>query len=350
MVTIGTTDVFERDYMQRFRAFAGQFGEFVSYERDRGARDIGLHLTHKLASGAERLSTALCWFQMKGIMASTLTKPAFEAAKTVKLSLDVVHLQYWFLQPTPTYLVVYIQSADKFLIVNIQEHVEKKWGKSILSLPQKTTTIDISTSSILDEQAFRIILTRSDIEEWAKALDTDKNSARVCRRDYDLIWHFGTAKQRNVIHRVVFWDWQSKTRSQFYIEERAKSAASEWRVLREHWQYMMAVWHLEEAYPYLEFFDVRPSEEEDQQDGPFGWEEDDDEDPEVPDVVLANGDRVSGVNCSYEYFLYTFGARLNKLGKALYESVVALEKAKLIEITSGKSEWISVAPWHSRAV
>ena len=192
-------------------------------------------------------------------------------------------------------------------------------------------------------------MTRSDIDEWAKALDTDKESARVCRRDYDLIWHFGTAKQRKVLHRVVFWDWQSKTRSQFYIQERTKAESSKWEDLREHWQYMMAVEDLESAYPYLEFFDVRPKEEE-EQDRRYGWEEDEDEDPEVPDVVLANGDRVSGVNCAYEYFLYTFGARLNKLGQALYQSVVALEKAKLIEITPGKREWISVAPWHGRSV
>ena len=81
MLQIGITDAFERDYMQRFRALAGKFGEFVFYERDRGARDIGLHLTHKLASDKERMSTAFCWFQMKGVMAETLTDKQFEKAK-----------------------------------------------------------------------------------------------------------------------------------------------------------------------------------------------------------------------------------------------------------------------------
>jgi hypothetical protein len=350
MLTIGSTDAFERDYMQRFRMFAGQFGEFVSYERDRAARDIGLHLTHKLASGRERLSTALCWFQMKGIMASTLPRKTFENASVVKLSLDVVHLRYWFLQPVPTHLVVYVQSAETFLVMNIQELVEKRWGKSILGLQQKTATVEVPTSSLLDEQAFRIILARSDIDEWAKALNTDKESLRLCRRDYNLIWHFGTAKQRNVLHRVVFWDWQTKSRSQFYIQERVKSQASMWEDLREHMQYMMAVEDIEGAYPYLEFFDIRVAEEEIEKDGPLGQEDDEDEGPEAPEVVLANGDRVSGVNCAFEYFLYTFGARLNKLGQALYQSVIALEKARLIEITHGKSECISIAPWHGRAV
>ena len=51
MIIVGKTDAFERKYMGKFRHFAGQFGEFVNYENDRGARDIGLHLTHRLQSG-----------------------------------------------------------------------------------------------------------------------------------------------------------------------------------------------------------------------------------------------------------------------------------------------------------
>jgi hypothetical protein len=72
-VTIGAQDVFERVYTRRFRAIVAEFGEFVSYERDRLTRDIGLHLTRKVDSGAEVPSTALCWFQLIGVMASTLS-------------------------------------------------------------------------------------------------------------------------------------------------------------------------------------------------------------------------------------------------------------------------------------
>lgn len=81
MIVVGKTDAFERKYMEKFRAFASDFGEFVNYEHDRGARDIGLHLTHPLSSGKERVSTALVWFQMKGVMATTLPANEFEKLK-----------------------------------------------------------------------------------------------------------------------------------------------------------------------------------------------------------------------------------------------------------------------------
>ena len=107
MAVVGQNDAFERRYMEKFRAFASEFGEFVTYERDRGARDIGIHLTHKLRSGQERMSSALCWFQMKGIMAKRLSVDSFESGSHITLSLQVTHLRYWFLQPMPTYLAVY---------------------------------------------------------------------------------------------------------------------------------------------------------------------------------------------------------------------------------------------------
>lgn len=343
MLQIGITDAFERDYMQRFRALAGKFGEFVFYERDRGARDIGLHLTHKLASDKERISTAFCWFQMKGVMAETLTDKQFEKAKNVKLSLDVNHLRYWFLQPTPTYLVVYVQSVDKFLICNIQAYVASKWGRAILTLDQKTVTVEVDGSSELDDQAFGLILTKSDIDEWAKALDTDDESAKLCRRDYDLIWHLGTSDSRNVCHRVIFWHWQSKTRSQFYFQEQSASPESEWTNLRGHWQHMMGVEDLEHTYPYIEFFSLERDGEY------FSWL-DDGSDYDVPDVELSNGDVVSGVNCLDEYFEYLLGAKLNTLGQDLFESVLVLQQVGLLEITQGKQDLLSVAPWHSRAV
>lgn len=344
MIEVGVTDVFERHYMQKFRHFAGRFGEFIAYERDRGARDLGLHLTHKLTSGKEKLSSALCWFQMKGVMASSLSEKDFETAKEVKLALDVNHLRYWYLQPMPTYLVVFVESADTFLITNIQDYVAKTWGKSILELDQKTTTVTVSGASILDDQAFNLILVKSDIEEWAKALEADKDSMRLCRRDFDLIWRFGTAQARVVKHRVVFWDWQSKTRSQLYIQEQSAKEGGKWKNLREHWQYMMNVFDLEDTYPYLEMFSL-----DDESDEYWGWDDEESE-AEAPAVQLKNGDCIFGKNCSYEFFEYAFGARLNEMGEQLFESVGALGKIGLIKFTPEKQEGISVAPWHHREV
>lgn len=338
MLEIGVTDAFEREYMQKFRHLAAGFGEFVTYERDRGARDVGLHLTHKLSSGKERASSALCWFQMKGIMAGSLSEQNFKVSKHLKLSLDVNHLKYWYLQPMPTYLVVYVESANTFLVMDIQKYVDNRWGRDVLRLGQKTATVSVPTESVLDRQAFQLLLVKSDVREWAKALGTDEDAARRCRRDYVLIWHFGTAEARAVEHRVKFLDWQSKTRSQFYIKE-AGIGSQDWKVLREHWQYMMSAEDLEGSYPYLEFCTI-----EDESDD--WW----DDENEGPVLALSNGEIVKGEDCSGEFFEYKLGARLNDLGRELFKLVEALVEMGLVEVTPGEARLISVAPWHRREV
>lgn len=337
MIVVGKTDAFERKYMDKFRSIATDFGEFINYEHDRGARDIGMHLTHKLSSGKERLSSALIWFQMKGKMASSLSLEEFESSNEISISLDVKHLRYWYLQPMPTYLVLYIESADQFLILNISEYVRERWGRDILTSDQGTATVKVPRDSKLDKQAFMLILEANDLEEWKKALGNNDDNIDVCYRDYDLIWHLSTAEERKVEHSLEFWDWQSKTRSQLYIYETSDEGKE---VLREHWHFMMNIHQLEDAYPYMELYS---KEEKDD-----WW--DDEEDNEVPDIVLANGDVVSGVNASCEYFAYEFGVRLNEVGKEMFEWVKFLVEVNLIEITPGKSEFVSFAPWHGRAV
>lgn len=341
MIIVGEKDVFERMYMEKFRAFASSFGEFVSYEHDRGARDIGLHLTQRFNSGKERLSSALCWFQMKGVMESTLSKVDFNQMTLLKISLKVEHLRYWLVQPMPTYLVVYIESADVFLILNIQKYVSEKWGREIFKLGQKTISVEIPKESILDKQAFRLILQESDVDEWTKVLGAKEEEIKVCRRDYDLIWHLATAEKRCVEHQIRFMDWQSKARSQFYIQERPKGTAEKWHTLREHWQYMMDVFDLEELYPYVEFYAHEPDDDL--------WY-DEDEYKEAPDWVLDNGDVVFGADACGEYFEYIANMRLNDMGKQMYELVCILEEIGLIEISQGCSEYVSVAPWHGRKI
>jgi len=342
MITVGKTDVFERKYMEKFRAFASKFGEIVNYERDRGARDIGLHLTHKLKSGKERLSSAFLWFQMKGIMESTLSEEQLNDLSEVKISLEVPHLRYWYNQPLPTYLVLYIECSDLFLILNIQDYIEKKWSRDIFKLDQKTATVAVPKHSTLDEQAFKLILTKADIDEWKKVLGGGDEDTRICQRDYDLIWHLSSAEERNVAHRIIFWDWQSKNRSQFYIKEKGPEDKN-WHTLREHWEYSMSVDDLEDAYPYIEFYSLHDGDD-------IFEEEIFEEDPEVPPLNLSNGDVVFGTNCSWELFKYEMGVRLNALGLDMYSWVNKLSEIGLIEISPGKSEIISVAPWHGRLI
>ncbi len=355
MLKIGSTDAFERRYMGRFRSLASDYGEFVFYERDRGARDIGLHLTRMRASGGEVLAGPLCWFQMKGLMAASLSIEDFKRSPVVKVPLSVAHLRYWLLQPVPTYLALYVESADQFLILNLTRYVEERWGTSILTLAQGEATVEVPRGSLLDDQAFDLIMAESDRAQWAKALGSDEETAGACRKDYNLIWRLGTATERGVEHRVVFWDYQSKTRSQFWFQERNSAPGAEWVDVREHWQFMMEALELQHAYPYVEFCRlddvIGPTASEAafiQRGRPWLAGERLLGDP--PPVVVANGDVVEGFNFVDEYFRYHFGARLNALGRDLFDSVDFLREIGLLEIDTTRKETLSVAPWHGRSV
>lgn len=345
MLHIGKNDGFERRYMEKFRVFASQFGEFVKYEHDRGARDIGLHLTHKLKSGQEQMSSALCWFQMKGIMASTLSKTEFENQDSISISLEVKHLKYWYLQPMPTYLVVYIESVDDFFILNIQKYIEKNWGKEILRLEQKNATIHLSTISKLDHEAFRKILIMSDVEEWKKVLESNGNNVWFCRRDYNFIWDLGTAESRHVKHFTLFREWLTKCRGELYVIEQSVQEEVEPKILREHWQHFMTWDDIETQYPYAEFYALENIEAEESFRYSKNYEYD-----KTTKKILSNGDLVYGKNFFDECIEYYLGIRLNELGKEMFSWIETLISVGLLEITSGQHEYISIAPWHLREV
>lgn len=342
MPLVGKTDAFERKYMAKFREIASRFGEIVQYENDRGARDIGLHLVEQRRSGAERVSAALIWFQMKGVMNETLPLEEYKQLESVGIRLSTAHLRFWFLQPMPTYLVVYIECADQFLVLNLHNYIEERWGRGVLDLEQETVTVTVSKESPLDRQAFKLLLEHSNFDEWKKALDAEDAELRLCIRDFNLIWHFGTAVGRNVDHRIVFWDWQSKTRAQLFIQERSREPDSDWITLREHWQYMTNVDELQEMYPYLEYF------ADDEREDELSWEED--EDFPFIRLELPNGQTVFGEEAGGEFINYEFGVRLNGLGVRIFENVQVLERVGLVEIEEGRSELVSTAPWHARDV
>ncbi|MDT0501760.1 MULTISPECIES: DUF4365 domain-containing protein [unclassified Halomonas] len=328
--------------MAKFRNLAANFGEIVQYENDKGARDIGLHLTEKRKSGSERVTAALIWFQMKGVMKETLPQEKYERAEFVRVRLMTAHLKFWFLQPMSTYLVVYVESVDQFLILNLQRYVEDRWGRDILYLEQETAIVEVSKDSPLDEQAFSLLLERSNLDEWKRALDAKDEEVRLCIRDYNLVWHFGTADVRDAEHQIIFWDWQSKTRAQLFIQERLIEAGSEWVTLREHWQHMSNVDDLQDMYTYLDFF------ADDECEGELSWDEG--EDSPFIQLELQNGQAVYGEDCGGEFISYEFGVRLNDLGQRIFEQVQVLERIGLIELKEGSGEFVSTAPWHARDV
>ena len=343
MAIIGYTDAFERKYTEKFRVIAAEFGEFVGYDRDRGVRDIGIHLIHRLRSGKERVSGAFCWFQLKGITSKRLSRDTFSKSSHVSVRLAVGHLRYWFLQPIATHLAVYIESTDIFLVLNLQQYVTDRWGKDILTLNQKTATVRVSTGSTLDHQAFNLILIQGDLSEWGKVLECEEDSLRLCRRDFRLIWRLGTAGVRKVEHRVVFRDWQSKLRSEIYFQEREVESEEEWLEVRGHLEYRMHILELETAYPYLEFMPLDDCSEN-------GWWEDHEGDFEYPNFEMSNGQKIYGDDAAGEYFEYRIAVMLNSLGHELFESVRLLTSLGLGEERLDEPEFISVAPWHGRHV
>jgi hypothetical protein len=347
MVIVGKEDEFEHWYREKFRSFTAQFGQFVEYERDIATRDIGLHLTEPLTSGGAKLTTCLCWFQMKGIMAETLSKQEAKAAATFNCRMKVEHLRFWFLQPMPTYLALYIESLDRFFILNLQRYIEDTWGRDILSLGQKTAAVEVPASSILDEDALGLIMREGTAQEWVKAMSADESHIRLCQRDYMIIWRIGTAAERKVKHRFEIYDWQSKTRGEVHIQERGKDDIDQWTTVRNHWQFMLSAEGVEEMYPHLHF----TANEEDDDDGYGGCDVFGDDDEEYrPTFRLQDGQVVSGEDCAGEFHLYYIVPELNELGRALFELIRTLMKIKFIDIKDKPGEFISIAPWHARHV
>jgi Domain of unknown function (DUF4365) len=350
MLIIGKTDSFEQGYMAKFEQFASHHGVFVKYERDRAARDIGLHLTKDLKSGQKQVTNSLVWFQMKGVMATTLTKEQFEKAKVVKLSLDVEHLRHWFLDKEPTHLVVYVESVDTFLVMNLQDYVTEMWGKDILTLDQKTATIEVPSSSVLDKQAFDILVSFADMAQWAKALGADPADMKLLRRDSNLVNTLGTAEERNVEFGLLYRKWLSKMRDELCVAERPAGFDGDigdgWKVIHQHWEFGGI--DLENSYPYLDLFALEDYEPETITNR---WgEEELVEDGET--ITLRNGDEVFGPNAANEYCEFVIGAVLNEYGKKLFDYVQTLLKLGLLELRDSDEggTFVSVAPWHSRMV
>jgi hypothetical protein len=260
------------------------------------------------------------------------------------------------LRRTIHYLGLYIESRDRFFILNLQKYVEEVWGRNILTLDQDTAEVEVLTGSVLDASALRIILRESTIESWSRALSVGENDIRLCQRDYKMIWKIGTATERRVEQRFEIYDWQSKTRGEVHIQERP-AGTKDWAIIRNHWQLGLQATDVEEMYPYLDFTpqdEGTDRTEEYDEDGdlvysPFGSYEDDYE----PTFRLKNGLVAAGKDCAGKFHLYYILPELNEMGRSLFSLIETLRNIKFIEISESKDddgEFISVAPWHSRQV
>jgi hypothetical protein len=345
MTTESVNDAFERRYMGKFQAKAAEYGVAVKYERDRAARDIGIHFYRRKKSGDEVATGSLVWFQMKGFRSKTVPKEKFAKSRSLAVPLRVKDLQLWFRMNGPTYLVVYVESVDTFLILNIGKYVAEQYGPKVFDLGQKELNVPISTKSVLDAQAFELMIRQGTAEEWTRSLRADEADVRLAQRDYQLIWRLGGAEDRQVEHRVEVRDWQSKLRGEVYFHERKIDGSDQdWESIRTHWQFMLRARDLETAYPYLSF---EPFNEEHQNDVEFESNEDGE-----PFVEFSDGSVVYGHDCCGEYNLYELRPQLNETGARLMAMIATLVRTGMIEppTENDAGEVIDVAPWHHRDV
>ena len=71
-------------------------------------------------------------------------------------------LKFWFASPEPTYLVVYVESADVFLLEDVRELVDRQWGEEFLApgaFPESQTkvTVRIRRDAILTSERLTLM-------------------------------------------------------------------------------------------------------------------------------------------------------------------------------------------------
>ncbi len=139
--------------MAKLRALLTTRGVPVTYEKDRGGIDTGLHLFVEGPSGYDA-SQVRVWFQAKGKRSSTLSQEQFESLDYVDCSVAVEHLRFWAAAPEPVYIVIYVESADIFVAEDIRDVVERQWPAGTfypaLAEPGNSVTLKIDASRVLD--------------------------------------------------------------------------------------------------------------------------------------------------------------------------------------------------------
>ena len=369
---IGATDDFEHLYMQKFRQLAGDYGLFVEYERDRAGRDIGLHLTQPASSSTGKIVTpVLIWLQMKGLMRGTLSLAEFQAGKEVSVVLETAHLRFWYINPQPTYLALYIESADCFLAIDIKDWVRRNFDEKILTFGQKTITVKIDLKNRLDDHFFQLVLRRNLVPALRGLMsdEDDENITNFLLNSSVVKW-LAAVEEAGGEAQIRVIKWMSKMRTEVYFESRHDGG--DWNLIRRYWQFAMG--DIARAFPFLalapkckvieqhfkEPIDYYLDDDEieitrtrlvrvecDNEDSSW-W---DDEEEIEGEGLLAIGDKEysyaemkSGEMAEHEICI-----TLNEVGKRWADSLEVLERAEVISVVVAP-DWISVAPWHARDV
>ncbi|PPH29791.1 DUF4365 domain-containing protein [Rathayibacter sp. AY1F9] len=160
MVGMGEHDELENRYMPKFEALLSQSCVIVGY-RDRAGIDTGLHLFArgvKTTKGGDerqywRALASRVWFQLKGVHASTMSADAFNSTERIAVAVGVEHLKFWFAAPEPVYLVVYVESVDIFIGIDVRELVEREWQQTFYASMRDRTgdvAVHVPTTAFMD--------------------------------------------------------------------------------------------------------------------------------------------------------------------------------------------------------
>jgi hypothetical protein len=162
MVGMGEHDELENRYAPKFEALISERGLVVEYRRDRAGIDTGLHLFARgektTDRGIERPywrpMASRVWFQLKGVHESTMSADDFACADHVSVPVGVEHLKYWFAAPEPVYLVVYVESVDLFVGLDVRDLVNHEWGEGFFEAIREhdaaSITVRIPADAIVD--------------------------------------------------------------------------------------------------------------------------------------------------------------------------------------------------------
>ncbi len=156
MLQVGDQDRFEQTYTNRLKGLLAPRGQLLTYESDRAALDLGLHLYEpEEGKGEPHLGQVRVWFQLKGIRSATLDRSRLDAIDELPIrGLSLQHIQYWSAHPEPVYLVVYLEALDLFLAQDVRDLVERNGGFAWLreaAERQRTTTLRMPLSASLEK-------------------------------------------------------------------------------------------------------------------------------------------------------------------------------------------------------
>lgn len=127
MSTTIPEEEFEDDYVLEFRRRLQGRCLWLTYDRDRGAIDLGIRLKRP---GSSEVSQTRVWFQLKGLHSSTLNAAKFHD-KGGYADVEVAHLREWYEAPEVVYLAVWVESVREFVAVDVRELVETRWGVDV---------------------------------------------------------------------------------------------------------------------------------------------------------------------------------------------------------------------------